>query len=87
MLKTTIVQAATEVDAMQKDLQEAKKVVEAATAECNALLEVIAKSTGDVEVKQSAALQKEADLKVISPSWKPYNIVTTKSMYIICDLD
>jgi dynein heavy chain len=33
-------QAATEVDAMQKELSEAKIVVERATLECNQLLEV-----------------------------------------------
>ena len=35
-----LIQAATEVDAMQKELSEATVVVERATVECNALLEV-----------------------------------------------
>ena len=35
-----LVQAATEVDAMQKELSEAKVVVQKATEECNALIEV-----------------------------------------------
>lgn len=35
-----LIQAATEVDAMQKELTEAKVVVERATQECNELLEV-----------------------------------------------
>jgi hypothetical protein len=35
-----LIQAAVEVDAMQKELSEAKVVVEQATKECNELLEV-----------------------------------------------
>jgi dynein heavy chain len=49
---------------MQKELSEAKVVVEAATKECNELLGVIGTSTVEVESKAGAALQKEAQLKV-----------------------
>lgn len=35
-----LIQAATEVDAMQKELSEAKVVVERATVECETLIEV-----------------------------------------------
>lgn len=57
-------QAASEVDSMQKELTQAKVVVEAATQDCNALLEVITTSTTDVETKQSVAIAKEEELKV-----------------------
>ena len=57
-------QAASEVDSMQKELTQAKVVVEAATQDCNALLEVITTSTADVETKQSVAIAKEEELKV-----------------------
>ena len=50
---------------MQKELTQAKVVVEAATQDCNALLEVITSSTADVETKQSVAIAKEEDLKVL----------------------
>ena len=49
---------------MQKELTQAKVVVEAATQDCNALLEVITTSTADVETKQSVAIAKEEELKV-----------------------
>ncbi|KAF5830619.1 hypothetical protein DUNSADRAFT_14266 [Dunaliella salina] len=59
-------QAALEVDAMQKELSEAKVVVEYATRECNQLLEVISTNTAEVETKAKAAVEKEAQLKVDS---------------------
>lgn len=49
---------------MQKELTQAKVVVEAATQECNALLEVITTNTADVETKQEIAIAKEEELKV-----------------------
>ena len=58
------VQAASEVDSMQKELTQAKVVVEAATQDCNSLLEVITTSTADVETKQAVAIAKEEELKV-----------------------
>ncbi len=61
-----LIQAATEVDAMQKELSEAKVVVEQATQECNELLVVIGASTTEVESKAKAAVEKEAQLKVDS---------------------
>lgn len=61
-------QAASEVDSMQKELTQAKVVVEAATQDCNALLEVITTSTADVETKQSVAIAKEEELKVTGVS-------------------
>ena len=57
-------QAASEVDSMQKELTQAKVVVEAATQECNALLDVITVNTADVETKQTLAIAKEEELKV-----------------------
>ena len=63
-----LIQAATEVDAMQKELSEAKVVVEQATKECNELLEVISTNTADVGVKQASATTKEAQLKIDSES-------------------
>lgn len=69
-----LIQAAIEVDAMQKDLSEAKVVVEQATRECNELLEVIASSTAEVETKAKAATDKEAQLKIDSE-----NIVVEKA--------
>lgn len=57
-------QAASEVDSMQKELTQAKVVVQAATQDCNALLEVITTSTADVETKQAVAIAKEEELKV-----------------------
>ena len=59
-----MLQAASEVDSMQKELTQAKVVVEAATQDCNALLEVITVSTADVETKQAVAIAKEEELKV-----------------------
>lgn len=59
-----LMQAATEVDAMQKELTQAKVVVEAATQECNGLLEVITTNTADVEQKQEVAMKTEQELKV-----------------------
>lgn len=59
-----LIQAAVEVDAMQKELSEAKVIVEKATIECSELLEVISTNTADVETKASSAKQKEAQLKV-----------------------
>ncbi|DBA95316.1 TPA: Dynein heavy chain cytoplasmic [Trebouxia sp. C0006] len=61
-----LIQAASEVDSMQKELTQAKVVVEAATQDCNALLEVITVSTADVETKQAVAIAKEEELKVTS---------------------
>ena len=62
-----LTQAASEVDGMQKELTQAKVVVEAATQECNALLEVITTNTADVESKQAVAIAKEEELKVQCP--------------------
>ena len=59
-----MLQAASEVDSMQKELTQAKVVVEAATQDCNALLDVITVSTADVETKQGVAIAKEEELKV-----------------------
>lgn len=59
-----MLQAASEVDSMQKELSQAKVVVEAATQDCNALLDVITVSTADVETKQGVAIAKEEELKV-----------------------
>jgi type I site-specific restriction endonuclease len=42
---TKLVQASAEVDVLQKELNKAKVVVEAATQECNQLLEVCSKHT------------------------------------------
>lgn len=39
-------------------------VVEAATKECESLLETITSSTAEVETKQEKAVKKEEDLKV-----------------------
>ena len=61
-----LIQAAVEVDAMQKELSEAKVVVEKATLECNELIEVITTNTADVEAKASGAMQKEEQLKIDS---------------------
>ncbi|MEW5308429.1 MAG: hypothetical protein WDW38_000392 [Sanguina aurantia] len=63
---TKLIQAATEVDAMQKELSEAKVIVQQATEECNELLEVISSQTAEVEVKAKAAQEKEASLKTES---------------------
>ena len=52
------------MDSMQKELTQAKVVVEAATQDCNALLDVITVSTADVETKQGVAIAKEEELKV-----------------------
>ena len=60
-----MLQAASEVDSMQKELTQAKVVVEAATQDCNSLLEVITVSTADVETKQAVAIAKEEELKVL----------------------
>jgi hypothetical protein len=56
-------QAATEVDALQKELSQAHVVVAAATEECNQLLEVISSNTADAETRQQAAREKEEALK------------------------
>ncbi|PNH08033.1 Dynein-1-alpha heavy chain, flagellar inner arm I1 complex [Tetrabaena socialis] len=61
-----LIQAAVEVDAMQKELSQAKVVVEQATKECNELLEVISTQTVEVEAKAKAAGEKEIQLKVDS---------------------
>ena len=61
-----LIQAASEVDAMQVDLTEAKKVVDKATKECNELLGVISVSTEEVEAKQQVAVAKEEELKISS---------------------
>nr|Q9SMH3.1 RecName: Full=Dynein-1-alpha heavy chain, flagellar inner arm I1 complex; AltName: Full=1-alpha DHC; AltName: Full=Dynein-1, subspecies f [Chlamydomonas reinhardtii]CAB56598.1 1-alpha dynein heavy chain [Chlamydomonas reinhardtii] len=61
-----LIQAAVEVDAMQKELSQAQVVVAQATKECNELLEVISTNTVDVETKAKAAAIKEAQLKVDS---------------------
>lgn len=57
-----LIQAAKEVDEMQKELKEAKVVVEKATVECNELIGVITKNTAEVESKQEAAQIKEEQL-------------------------
>ena len=57
-----LIQAAVEVDEMQKELKEAKVVVERATVECNELIEVITKNTAEVETKQEQASAKEEQL-------------------------
>eukprot|EP00798_Chlamydomonas_sp_ICE-L_P031818 gene31818-7022_t len=59
-----LIQAATEVDLMQKELTEAKVVVEAATKECSELLEVISSST--TESKADGAQKKEEKLNIDS---------------------
>ncbi|GMH41526.1 hypothetical protein BSKO_09436 [Bryopsis sp. KO-2023] len=61
-----LIQAAKEVDILQKELSEATVVVEKATRECNELLEVISKNTAEVEGKQVVAIDKEETLKVES---------------------
>ena len=61
-----LIQAASEVDAMQVDLTEAKQVVDKATKECNELLGVISVSTEEVETKQQVAVAKEEELKISS---------------------
>jgi dynein heavy chain, axonemal len=61
-----LIQAASEVAAMKKDLSEAKVIVEAATKECNELIAVISSSRVEVEAKGQAATQKEEQLKVDS---------------------
>lgn len=50
---------------MKTDLTAARAVVETATQECNALLDIIAASTIEVEAKQGAAIDQEEQLKVI----------------------
>uniref|UniRef100_A0A061RTL5 Dynein heavy chain 1, cytosolic n=1 Tax=Tetraselmis sp. GSL018 TaxID=582737 RepID=A0A061RTL5_9CHLO len=57
-----LIQAATEVDEMQKELKEAKVVVEKATVECNDLIKVITDSTAEAESKQATAQAKEEQL-------------------------
>ncbi len=49
---------------MTRDLKEAQIVVGVATNDCNALLETIASSTGEVETKQANARIKEQQLQV-----------------------
>lgn len=61
-----LIQAAEEVDKMQVTLTEAKLVVDAKTAECNELLQVITASTAEVEEKQAAAMKQEDELSVAS---------------------
>lgn len=61
---------------MQKELTQAKVVVEAATQECNALLEVITTNTADVETKQAVAIAKEEELKVQCP-WRHETLIKT----------
>ena len=61
-----LVQAATEVEDMKAELSAAKVVVEAATTECDALIEHITASRVEVEAKGAAAAQKEEQLKVDS---------------------
>lgn len=73
------VQAASEVDSMQKELTQAKVVVEAATQDCNALLEVITTSTADVETKQAVAIAKEEELKV------PFTISLMQTLKLLED--
>ena len=59
-----LLQASAEVDIMTRDLKEAQIVVTVATNECNALLESIATSTAEVEIKQTTARGKEQQLEV-----------------------
>jgi dynein heavy chain len=47
---------------MQKELVQAQVVVQAASQECDRLLEEITSSTAEAEAKQTAALAKEAQL-------------------------
>ncbi len=61
-----LIQAAVEVDAMQKELSVAKVEVEAATLKCNELLEVIVENTAEVGSEATAAGEKEAALVVES---------------------
>jgi dynein heavy chain, axonemal len=61
-----LVQAATEVEVMKKELSEAKVVVEAATKACNELIATITQSRAEVEAKSLGALQKEQQLKIDS---------------------
>lgn len=61
-----LIQAAVEVDEMQKELKEAKIVVQKATVECNELIGVITKNTAEVETKQEQARAKEEQLLIDS---------------------
>ena len=61
-----LIQAAADVSTMQTDLSKAKIEVKAKAVEVNELLEVITKSTAEVETKQTAAAAKEEQLKVDS---------------------
>ena len=58
-----LIQAGSEVDAMQKSLNQAKEVVEGETKACEELLKVITASTTDVKSKQEAASLKEIELQ------------------------
>ena len=58
-----LLQAGSEVDDMQKSLNQAKEVVEDETKACEELLKVITASTTDVKSKQEAASSKEIELK------------------------
>lgn len=77
-------QAASEVDGMQKELTQAKVVVEAATQECNALLEVITTNTADVETKQTVAIAKEEELKVSNPSSVATTLLACSEVSVPC---
>ncbi|CAM6084343.1 unnamed protein product [Calypogeia fissa] len=61
-----IAQAKVEVAQMQVTIAEAKVIVDAKTAECNALLEVISKNSDIVNSKQQIALEKQESLSVES---------------------
>ena len=78
-------QAASEVDSMQKELTQAKVVVEAATQDCNALLEVITTSTADVETKQAVAIAKEEELKVTVLSIVAAEELTQHGMLLLAE--
>ncbi|MCO5597847.1 hypothetical protein L7F22_051931 [Adiantum nelumboides] len=58
-----LIQAKQEVAEMQVTLAEAKIVVDAKTAECNQLLEVISQSTAEVQSKQNLAQEKQIELE------------------------
>nr|AML30863.1 axonemal inner arm dynein heavy chain 7 [Marsilea vestita] len=58
-----IMQAKSEVAEMQVTLADAKIVVDAKTAECNQLLEVISSRTVEVQMKQNFAQDKQTDLE------------------------
>ena len=71
---------------MKRDLTTARAVVETATQDCNTLLDVIAASTTEVEVKKEAAVSQEKTLKVpgCSPvlTFPKFSHVSANSIYM-----